>query len=395
MAQERPERVGGMGGGHPPKPGRGGRVGREPFGQIRLAQEGGRVQRHDPADALRAARRETHADQTAEAVHHQAQPPEVELQNQPLQIVDMILESVAPVRRSLALAEPHHVGRDHAMALRPLRDGLAEQEAPGGLAMEQQERLGARALVDVVHCESRRAREARRKGPGPVEGLLGSDAGAGRIVGGAIQRQSRKVGLADAQRAPATGKEPLQRAVALEGGGVGEFLHRAAGQNGHGVLLGRARRSVTVLVDEERMRPSAHGDNPLRARITVARSARTFAQPASPRPANRPQSVSVADHVGEIGAQPWPTATWRWVDQSGSGARGGSLSVQHQPQAPSPDEILRLGSSARSPAHRRCSVCHRRGRPRGWSQPRSHGGAHLRALALEAPLRPPLHSPEW
>src|SRR5262249_21632352 len=98
-------------------------------------------------------------------------------------------QAVLGVLRRLALSEAHVVGHEDPPALGEPRDHPAIEIAPGRLAVEADDGLGARrALVDVVHAEGARGAACRDLvkagcvGPGGVEGLVRGNHGAIRYT---------------------------------------------------------------------------------------------------------------------------------------------------------------------------------------------------------------------
>ena len=96
-----------------------------------------------------------HSDRTAEVVHHERDAGEVERQDQSFEIVDVVLQPVTAALGRFALAESHMVGNDYAPGPAQRLDEIAEQVAPGWLAVQaEQDFAVGGAFIDVVHAEA-------------------------------------------------------------------------------------------------------------------------------------------------------------------------------------------------------------------------------------------------
>ena len=87
-------------------------VRRQPRRKALLAKRRGTVGGHDARDPLRMPGRQAHAHRTAEIVHEQRDAAQVQRQHESFEIVDVVLQPIAAIRRRIALAEPHVVRRE-------------------------------------------------------------------------------------------------------------------------------------------------------------------------------------------------------------------------------------------------------------------------------------------
>ena len=134
------------------------------------------VDRDQSANAVRAPRREAHADRAAEIMHHERDIAQIERGNEAFEIVDVILQPIAAVGRRRALAESHVVRDDDAMRSGERNREMSIQIAPGRFAVQtENEVAAARSLVDVVHEESRGVGEMRREGEAAAETFICSN----------------------------------------------------------------------------------------------------------------------------------------------------------------------------------------------------------------------------
>ena len=87
---------------------------------------------------------------SAKVVHDKRNVSQVKIQDEPLQVVDVVLKEIVPVLGRLAFSEAHMVGCDHSMPRRKGLDEVPKQVSPGWLAVKDQNGLTL-ALVHVVH----------------------------------------------------------------------------------------------------------------------------------------------------------------------------------------------------------------------------------------------------
>ena len=119
---------------------------------------------------------EPHARRPAEIMQHKRDALQIKRQNKGFQIVDVILEPIAPLGRRLALPEAHVIRDDHAVGRGERLNEMAKQVAPGRFAVQAEHDLAvARALVDILHPEPRRLGEVRSEGKGAVKVSFGMD----------------------------------------------------------------------------------------------------------------------------------------------------------------------------------------------------------------------------
>ncbi len=157
--------------GDPAEPRRGGPVFRESVTETRLTQRRGPVGADDPLDAIRVTNGQANTCWSAKVVHDERDVSQVKIQDEPLQVVDVVLKEIVPVLGRLAFSEAHMVGCDHSMPRRKGLDEVPKQVSPGWLAVKGQNGLTL-ALVHVVHPKARRLGVAGFERPRAVEGLV-------------------------------------------------------------------------------------------------------------------------------------------------------------------------------------------------------------------------------
>ena len=112
------------------------------------------------------------ADGTAPVLHHERHVAQVEVKREGGEVLDVAGERIGLIERLIRLAEAHVVRDDAAVGLRERRNEVAIKVAPGGVAVEHDDRL-AFALIDVVEADAVVLKEDRRERPRPAEGLVG------------------------------------------------------------------------------------------------------------------------------------------------------------------------------------------------------------------------------
>ena len=118
----------------------------QPLVRGRTAAADPGVHDHEPGDAIRLLDGDPQADRPAPVLDDDRQVAEVELLDEPPDRVRMPVEGVVlHAERLVGAAEAEVVGRDRAGGRRQLRDELAIQVRPRGLAVEEKHRR-ARAL---------------------------------------------------------------------------------------------------------------------------------------------------------------------------------------------------------------------------------------------------------
>ena len=123
--------------------------------QVHLGERG--IEVDEPLHVFRAAHREAGADRAAPVVHHERKRADPQFVEQRLQVVDAVGRAEEDVGGPIGKPAANMVGHDHAVAVPQARDQVAEQEAPGGIAVQADDD-GPLPLVDEVHPVARPAR---------------------------------------------------------------------------------------------------------------------------------------------------------------------------------------------------------------------------------------------
>ena len=148
-----------------------GRVHGAPWEQAGVEFRRGRRPRPGAHDGQRAysflvAHRKAQAGWSAPVVAHHCQTTQIELADKAGEVGDMPIETMRLLTgRFLGQAKADHVGDDDAVSrIDQRRDHAAVEEAPGRIAMQQQDGV-ADALIDIVHSPAIDPGVARHEGP--------------------------------------------------------------------------------------------------------------------------------------------------------------------------------------------------------------------------------------